>query len=164
MNRSEAYHKKMTEESVSKIIISLGIPTTISMLITNIYNMADTYFVGGLGDSAQAATGVLFTLQCIIQAIAFMLGHGSGTFVAKDRAQKNLDKASTYTTTACVCGGAMGLTLMMLGLIFIDPFLRFLGSSETILPYAKDYGMWVLIACPFLWSPLRTVFRNLSSS
>ena len=150
MNRSEAYHKKMTEESVSKIIISLGIPTTISMLITNIYNMADTYFVGGLGDSAQAATGVLFTLQCIIQAIAFMLGHGSGTFVAKYLAQKNLDKASTYTTTAFVCGGAMGLTLMMLGLIFIDPFLRFLGSSETILPYAKDYGMWVLIACPFL--------------
>ena len=87
MNRSEAYHRKMTEESVSKIIISLGIPTTISMLITNIYNMADTYFVGGLGDSAQAATGILFTLQCIIQAGAFMLGHGSGSIVSKYLAQ-----------------------------------------------------------------------------
>ena len=79
MTKSEAYHKKMTEDSVSKIIISLGIPTTVSMLITNIYNMADTYFVGGLGDSPQAATGILFTLQCIIQAVAFMLGHGAGT-------------------------------------------------------------------------------------
>ncbi|MBR2381131.1 MAG: MATE family efflux transporter [Clostridia bacterium] len=150
MNKSEAYHRKMTEESVSKIIISLGIPTTISMLITNIYNMADTYFVGGLGDSAQAATGILFTLQCIIQAVAFMLGHGSGTFVAKYLAQKNLDRASTYTSTAFVCGAGMGLTLMSLGLIFLEPFLRFLGSTETILPYAKDYGMWILIACPFL--------------
>ena len=150
MNKSEAYHKKMTEESVSKIIISLGIPTTISMLITNIYNMADTYFVGGLGDSAQAATGILFTLQCIIQAVAFMLGHGSGTFVAKYLAQKNLDRASTYTSTAFICGAGMGLTLMTLGLVFLDPFLRFLGSTETILPYAKDYGMWILIACPFL--------------
>ena len=150
MDRSEAYHKKMTEESVSKIIISLGIPTTISMLITNIYNMADTYFVGGIGDSAQAATGILFTLQCIIQAVAFMLGHGSGTFVAKYLAQRNIDRASTYTTTAFVAGGAMGLTLMTLGLVFINPFLRFLGSTETILPYAKDYGMWILIACPFL--------------
>ena len=150
MNRSEAYHKRMTEESVSKIIISLGIPTTISMLITNIYNMADTYFVGGIGDSAQAATGILFTLQCIIQAIAFMLGHGSGTFVAKYLAQKNLDRASTYTSTAFICGGAMGLTLMSLGLIFINPFLKFLGSTETILPYARDYGMWILISCPFL--------------
>ena len=152
MNRSEAYHRKMTEESVSKIIISLGIPTTISMLITNIYNMADTYFIGGLGDSAQAATGILFTLQCIIQAVAFMLGHGSGTFVAKYLAQKNIDRASTYTTTAFVCGAGMGLALMSLGLIFIEPFLKFLGSTETILPYAKDYGMWILIACPFLIS------------
>lgn len=150
MNKTEAYHKKMTEESVSKIIISLGIPTTISMLITNIYNMADTYFVGGLGDSAQAATGILFTLQCIIQAIAFMLGHGAGTFVAKYLAQKNLDRASTYTTTAFVAGGVMGVGLLTLGLIFLDPFLRFLGSTETILPYARNYGMWILISCPFL--------------
>jgi putative MATE family efflux protein len=112
--------------------------------------MADTYFVGTLGDSAQAAPGILFTLQCIIQAVAFMLGHGSGTFVAKYLAQKNTDKASTYTSTAFVCGGAMGLTLMTLGLVFLNPFLRFLGSTETILPYAKDYGMWILISCPFL--------------
>ena len=150
MDRSEAYHKKMTEDSVSKIIISLGIPTTISMLITNIYNMADTYFVGELGDSAQAATGVLFTLQCIIQAVAFMLGHGAGTFVAKYLAQRNLERASTYTTTAFLVGGAMGLTMATLGLSFIEPFLRFLGSTETILPYAKDYGTWILISCPFL--------------
>ncbi len=150
MNKSEAYHKKMTEESVSKIIMSLGIPTTISMLITNIYNMADTYFVGNLGDSPQAATGILFTLQCIIQAVAFMLGHGSGTFVAKYLAQRDMNKASTYTTTAFVAGGVMGVTLMTLGLVFLEPFLMFLGSTETILPYAKDYGMWILIACPFL--------------
>lgn len=150
MNKSEAYHKKMTEQSVSKIIISLGIPTTISMLITNIYNMADTYFVGGLGDSAQAATGILFTLQCIIQAVAFMLGHGAGTFVAKYLAQRNIDRASTYTSTAFVIGGTMGLIMTTLGLVFLEPFLRFLGSTSTILPYAKDYGMWILISCPFL--------------
>ena len=150
MNKSEAYHKKMTEESVSKIIISLGIPTTISMLITNIYNMADTYFVGGLGESPQAATGILFTLQCIIQAVAFMLGHGSGTFVAKYLAQRDINKASTYTSTAFIVGGIMGLVMACSGLIFLEPFLRFLGSTETILPYAKDYGMWILIACPFL--------------
>lgn len=150
MDRSEAYHKRMTEESVSKIIISLGIPTTVSMLITNIYNMADTYFVGGLGDSPQAATGILFTLQCIIQAVAFMLGHGSGTYVAKYLAQRNVDKASSYCTTAFVAGGVLGVLMSTLGLAFLDPFLRFLGSTDTILPYAKDYGTWILISCPFL--------------
>lgn len=140
----------MTEESVSKIIISLGIPTTISMLITNIYNMADTYFVGTLGDSAQAAPGILFTLQCIIQAVAFMLGHGAGTYVAKYLAQKNIDRASSYTTTAFVGGALIGISMSTVGLLFLEPILRFLGSTETILPHAKDYGMWILISCPFL--------------
>lgn len=150
MDRTEAYHKKMTEQSVSKIIISLGIPTTISMLVTNIYNMADTYFVGTVGYNAQAATGILFTLQCIIQAIAFMLGHGSGTFVAKYLAQRDIKKASTYTTTALLAGGIIGMLLMTFGLIFLEPFLRVLGATAEIMPYAKDYGLWILISCPFL--------------
>ena len=88
MTKAEAYYRKMTETPVSRLIVRLGIPTTVSMLISSIYNLADTYFVGTLGESAQAATGILFTLQAIIQAIAFMLGHGSGTFVAKALADK----------------------------------------------------------------------------
>lgn len=150
MDRSEAYHKKMTEGSVAKIIISLGIPTTISMLVTNIYNMADTYFVGGLGESQQAATGILYTLQCIIQAVAFMIGHGAGTFVAKYLAQKDGDMASKYVSTAFFTGGGVGLLMSAVGLALLEPFMRLLGSTETILPYAKDYGLWVLISCPFL--------------
>lgn len=77
MTESEQYYKKMTETPLVKLVISMGIPTTISMLVTSIYNMADTYFVGTLGESPQAATGILFTLQAIIQALAFMLGQGS---------------------------------------------------------------------------------------
>ena len=150
MNKSEAYHKKMTEEPVSKIIISLGIPTTVSMLITNIYNMADTYFVGKLGDSAQGAMSVIFTLQCIIQAIAFMLGHGAGTYVAKYLAQKDLNRASTYTTTSFVAGAIIGLSISTTGLSLLDTLLDFMGSTSTILPYARDYGRWILISCPFL--------------
>ena len=83
MNETNAYYEKMTKTPLTRLIVSLGIPTTISMLVTNIYNMVDTYFVGTLGPSQQAATGILFTLQCVIQAIAFMLGQGSGTLVSK---------------------------------------------------------------------------------
>ena len=150
MTKSELYHKQMTENSVSGIIIKLGIPTTVSMLITNIYNMADTYFVGGLGESQQAATGILFTLQCIIQAVAFMLGHGAGTYVAKYLAQKRTDRASEYTSTSFFVGGGLGLLMSALGLALLDPFMKLLGATATNLPYAKDYGMWVLISCPFL--------------
>ncbi|MGM9663618.1 MAG: MATE family efflux transporter [Eubacteriales bacterium] len=140
----------MTETPVSKLIFTLGIPTTVSMLITNIYNMADTYFVGTLGESPQAATGILFTLQAIIQAIAFMLGHGSGTYVSKALADKDTKEATRYVSTAFFTGAAAGTLLTIFGLIFLTPFMRLLGSTETILPYAKDYGFWVLISCPFM--------------
>lgn len=140
----------MTKTPVSKLILRLGIPTTVSMLITNVYNLADTYFVGTLGESPQAATGILFTLQCIIQAVAFMLGHGSGTFVSKALADKNTDEATRYVSSAFFVGGAAGIVLSVFGLIFLNPFMRLLGSTETILPYARDYGMWVLISCPFM--------------
>lgn len=143
-------HKKMTETPVSRLILTLGLPTTISVLITSIYNLADTYFVGSLGESPQAATGVLFALQTIIQALAFMLGHGSGAFVTKYLADKDQKKASEYVSTAFFTGAAIGTFILTFGLIFLEPLMYLLGSTDTILPYAKDYGMWVLISCPFL--------------
>jgi len=150
VTNADQHYKKMTETPVPKLILNLGIPTTISMLITNIYNMADTYFVGTLGESAQAATGVLFTVQAIMQGIAFMLGHGGGTFISRALADKNTKEATTYISSAFFIGGLIGLIITILGLSFLEPLVRFLGSTETILPHAKDYGMWILLAAPFI--------------
>lgn len=140
----------MTRTPVAKLILRLGIPTTISMLITSIYNMADTYFVGASGESAQAATGVLFTLQAVIQGIAFMLGHGGGTFISRNLADKNINEASKYVSTSFFTGGAVGIVILVLGQIFLEPMVLMLGSTRTILPHAKDYGLWILTACPFI--------------
>lgn len=145
-----SHYDKMTKTPLAKLIISLGIPTTISMLVTNIYNMADTYFVGTLGESPQAATGILFTLQAIIQAVGFMLGQGSGTMVSKSLAERNKDAASEYVSTGFFTGFGIGLVLMVGGLLFLTPFLTLLGSTETILPYAKQYGACVLISAPVM--------------
>lgn len=150
LSLSELHYRKMTRTPVPSLILRLGIPTTVSMLITSIYNMADTYFVGTLGESAQAATGILFALQSVIQGIAFMLGHGSGSLVAKALAKRDTKEASNYISTAFYTGGVVGCVLLVLGMIFLTPLMRLLGSTETILPYARDYGMWVLIACPFM--------------
>ena len=150
MTESQIYYDKMTKTPLTKLIVSLGIPTTISMLVTNIYNMADTYFVGTLGESQQAATGILFTLQAIIQAIAFMLGQGSGTMVSKSLAEQKEEEASKYVSSAFFSGLALGTVLMILGLLFLSPFMRLLGSTETILPYARQYGACVLITCPVM--------------
>ena len=150
MTNAEKHYAKMTETPVAKLILNLGIPTTISMLITNIYNMADTYFVGTLGESSQAATGVLFTVQAIMQGIAFMFGHGGGTFISRALADKNTKEATKYISSAFFVGGLIGLIITVLGLTFLDPLVRFLGSTETIVPHAKDYGMWILLAAPFI--------------
>lgn len=150
MTSVDSHYKKMTETPVSALILKLGIPTTISMLITSIYNMADTYFVGSLGPSAQAATGVLFTLQAIIQGIAFMLGQGSGTFISRELADRNVESASKYVSSAFFIGGSIGICIFTLGMLFLEPMILFLGSTETILPHAKDYGLWVLISCPLV--------------
>lgn len=150
MDRTEAYYRKMTKTPVMKLVVTLGIPTTISMLITNIYNLVDTYFVGGLGESQQGAVGVLFTLQCIIQAFSFMIGHGSGVHVSKALADKDIPQATSYSSTAFFSGALVGTILGTLGLVFLRPFALLLGSTKTILPYAMDYGMWVCISCPFV--------------
>lgn len=140
----------MTQTPVAKLILQLGIPTTISMLITSIYNMADTYFVGTIGESAQAATGVLFTLQAILQGIAFMLGHGGGTFVSKHLAEKDTKTATMYISTSFFTGAFVGLLISVVGLCFLEPLVLLLGSTRTILPHAMDYGFWILVACPFI--------------
>lgn len=147
---TQAYYEKMTKSPLTRLIISLGIPTTISMLVTNIYNMVDTYFVGTLGESQQAATGILFTLQAIIQAIAFMLGQGSGSMVSKALADKDTEEASEYVSSGFFSGAAIGVVLMAAGLIFLTPFMRLLGSTDTILPYARQYGVCVLVMCPIV--------------
>lgn len=150
MTNAEQHYIKMTQTPVSKLILNLGIPTTISMLITNIYNMADTYFVGTLGESAQAATGVLFTVQAIMQGIAFMFGHGGGTFIARYLADKDTESATKYISSVFFMGGIIGLIISILGLCFLEPLVLFLGSTKTIAPHAMDYGFWILLAAPFI--------------
>ena len=140
----------MTETPVSRLIIRLGIPTTISMLVTNIYNMADTYFVGTLGTSASGAVGVVFGLMAIIQACGFTFGHGAGSIIsrrlgAKDNGTANLVASASFFS-AIIVGGI----ITALGLLLSDPFLRLLGSTDTILPFARSYAFWILLASPLM--------------
>ena len=141
-------HEKMTTWPIPKLVITLGIPTTISMLVTNIYNMADVYFVSELGNSASAAVGVVFGLMAIIQAFGFMFGHGAGSIIARRLGQKDSHSASVFASISIAACLLVGALIGILGLVFIDPLMRLLGSTETILPYAKDYAKYILIVSP----------------
>ena len=152
MDKASAQYIKMTETPVAKLILMLGIPTTISMLVTSIYNMADTYFVGQIGTSASGAVGVVFGLMAIIQAFGFMFGHGAGSIVSRSLGAKDAERASQIASTSFACAGIAGVAISVLGIIFLDPLMRLLGSTETILPYARTYAFYILLAAPFMAS------------
>lgn len=148
----EVQYKKMTETPIPKLILMLGIPTTISMLVTNIYNMADTYFVGKIGTSASGAVGIVFGLMAIIQAFGFMFGHGAGSIISRRLGAQDVESAAKYASTSFISALLAGTGIMVFGLLFLNPLLRLLGSTETILPYARTYAIFILFAAPFMAS------------
>ena len=154
MTQSEAHYKRMTETPVEHLIATLAVPSILSMLITNVYNLADTYFVGTLGVSASGAVGVVFTLMTILQALGFMLGHGCGSVISRLLAERDVDTASRYISTSFFAALGLGGVILLFGIPFITPLMRLLGSTKTILPYAREYGIYILISAPLLMASL----------
>ncbi len=146
--RASLQYKKMTETPVNRLIVSLAIPTVISMLITTVYNVTDTYFVSKISVSASGATGIIFSLMGVIQAFGFMYGQGAGSLVSRRLGAKDIDEARRYCSTAFFFALGTGLLIMGLGLVFLSPLMRLLGSTDTILPYARIYGTYILISAP----------------
>lgn len=154
----EEKYKLMTQTPINRLIPRLAVPTIISMLITSIYNMADTFFVSQLNTSASGAVGVNFSLMAMIQAIGFTLGMGSGNYMSRMLGAREQEKAQRACSTAVYTAFAFGLLLAVLGISNIDELVRILGATETIAPYAKDYGKYILIAAPYM--TVSFVFNN----
>ena len=145
-------YDKMTKQPVGSLVITLGIPTTISMLVTNIYNMVDTMFVGKLGTSASGAVGIVFGFMSILQAFGFLFGQGAGSIISRRLGNKDEDSASVVASTAFFSSMFMGLLIGILGTVFNTKMVYLLGSTDTILPYAKTYSLFILAAAPFMTS------------
>ncbi len=155
MDAYEQKFKKMTEPPVGGLILSLAVPCIISMLVTSFYNMADTYFVGKLeSDAATAAVGVVFSMMAIIQAIGFFFGHGSGNYISRQLGQKNYEEASVMAATGFFSAFGTGVIICILGQIFLDPLAYLLGSTDTILPYTRQYLSVVLLGAPWMTASL----------
>lgn len=144
----------MTEGSVKLQVCKMAVPTIITMLITAIYNMADTYFVGKLGTSATGGVGVVFSYMTIIQAIGFFFGHGSGNYISRKLGEKKPQEATVMAATGFFTSIVFGALIAVLTFTWIVPICRVLGATETILPYAKDYLFYILLATPFMMGAL----------
>lgn len=150
MTAEELQYNKMTKTNVKKLVVTLGIPTIISMLITSIYNLADTFFVSQLGESASGAVTVVFPLMAIIQAIGFTFGMGSGSIISSKLGEKKDDEAQINGSSAFYVAISIGVILSLFCLLFIKPLLKLLGSTETVLPYAIDYGKYIIFGFPIM--------------
>lgn len=145
---AESQFAKMTETPVHALIVSLAVPTVISMLITTVYNITDTYFVSKISIPASGATGIVFSLMAILQAFGFMFGHGAGSCISRHLGAKEFEKAKIYSSTGFFLAAVSGIIIMAAGLIFLTPLMKLLGSTNTILPFAKTYAFYILIAGP----------------
>ena len=151
MDLAQKQYKKMTETPIPKLITTLAIPTIISMLVTSVYNTADTFFVSQLGTSATGAVGVVYPLMAIIQAVGFMIGMGSGAVTSRLLGKQDYKHANSIASTALFMAIVSGLLLTITGISNLDNLMHLLGATDTILPYARDYASIILfnaaIAC-----------------
>lgn len=153
-DRSALQFRRMTETPIPQLVLSLAAPTILSMLITSIYNLADTFFVGQISTSASGAVGVVSSLMAIIQALGFMLGHGAGTIISRSLGNRDTTAATRFASTSFFTALVFGVVLAVAGLGTLPHFMMLLGSTETILPHACAYARPILIAAPLMISSL----------
>ena len=157
---TEEKFQQMTQTPVRPLICKMAVPTIISMLITTIYNMADTFFIGKLNStSASGAVGIAFSLMAVIQACGFFFGQGAGNNMSRELGHREKKRAEQLAATGFFSAALCGVLILVFGLLFLQPLTMLLGSTETIAPYAMDYIRIILLGAPYMTASL--VLNNL---
>ncbi|MDR1029724.1 MAG: MATE family efflux transporter [Treponema sp.] len=149
-----AIFERMTTEPVEKLVCRMAVPTIVIMMVSALYNMADTYFVGSLGTSATAAVGLSFSLMAVIQAVGFFFGHGAGNYISRALGAQHTQDAQKMAATGFFTAFGIGLVIAISGTVFLTPLARLLGATDTSLAYTRDYLTCILLAAPFMVSSL----------
>ncbi len=149
MTQEERY-QMMMDTPIPRLISKLAVPTIISMLVTAIYNMADTFFVSRIGTSASGAVGIIASLMFLIQAIGFTFGMGSGNYISRSLGDQNGDEAGKAASTAFFSVFLIGILMIVFGIFYTENIVYLLGATPTIAPYAMDYMRYILYAAPFM--------------
>lgn len=154
MNKQRDNYTFLTQAPVHRVIRTMAVPTIISMLVTSLYNMADTFFVSKINTQCTAAVGIVFAVMSVIQAVGFFFGHGSGNYMSRHLGAKDYKSAQTMSVTGFCYSFGMGLLIAIVGHFFLSDLAIALGSTPTILPYSKRYLGILLLATPFMTTAL----------
>ena len=140
----------LTQAPVHRVIGAMAIPTIISMLLTSMYNLVDTFFVGKINTQSTAAVGIVFSVMFFIQAFSFFFGNGSGNYISRQLGAQNTKDAEVMASTGLFYTLVFSLIVMLLGWFFLEPISILLGSTPTILPYTRQYLGISLLGTPFI--------------
>ena len=155
MEVSNAKFVKMTTQPVKQLVLRLAGPTIASMLISSLYNMADTFFVGRMGTFATAGVGLIFPLMTVMQAFGFFFGQGSGNYVSRALGANKTEDAEKMAATCFFCALLMGTLILLLGQLFSGPVLGALGAdpsrvAQQTVDHARAYYVTLLFGAPFV--------------
>lgn len=144
----------LTQAPVPRVVMTMSVSTIISMLVTSLYNLADTFFVGQINTQATAAVGIVFSVMFVMQAFGFFFGHGSGNYISRELGAQRHHNAEAMAATGFLLSLGFGLVAMVVCLLFLRPLSVALGSTPTILPYTERYLGIVLLGAPLFTSSL----------
>lgn len=154
MKTEEENYKYLTEGPIRRVIVTMSVPTIISMLVTSVYNIVDTFFVGQLNTQSTAAVGVVFSVMFFAQSFGFFFGHGSGNYISRELGAKRHHNAVIMASNGFFLSFFFGCFFLIAGEILLKPLSIWLGSTPTILPYTEKYLGVILLGSPFLTSSL----------
>lgn len=151
-DKTEKRRNMMLNTPIPKLIPSMAIPTIIAMLVTAVYNLADTFFVSSLGTGATAAVGVNAGIDQFISMAGSFLAFGGNSYLARLLGKKDMDRAEKVLNTVFFSALGIGALVAIFGLLFCEPLVLLLGANEDCLAYSMDYASWILLAAPFMAS------------
>ncbi|MCR2033322.1 MATE family efflux transporter [Anaerofustis stercorihominis] len=149
MNERNKKTELLGNAPIPKALLALGLPTMIGMMVNALYNLVDAYFVSGLGTSQNGAIAVAFPLGQIIVGLGLLFGNGAASYISRLLGKGEKDTANKVANTALFSSIFVGTAIIILTVIFLNPILKLLGATESILPYAVTYTSIYIISCIF---------------
>ena len=146
----EEKYVRMTTRPVGQLVTRLAVPSIVSMLVSGIYNLADTFFIGQINTQSVAALGIVFSYMVLIQSVAIFFGQGSGNYISRALGRREMADAGEMAAVGLISSVLTGIVLAAFSFLLMRPILSLLGSTETILPYACDYFRFILMGTPFI--------------
>ncbi len=162
MNSQNKKMELLRSAPVSKALLALGLPTMIGMMINALYNLADAYFVGGLGTSQMGAITVAYPLGQVVVGLGLLFGNGAASYLSKLLGNGDRETADKVASTAIYSSVSVGAVAILCSLLFLKPILTQLGATESVMPYAITYaGIYVASS---IFNVFNVTMNNIVSS